>query len=92
MVVMLGLAINVTMEHYGISLWRKIVYKEIKANETNMQLLHFKKSLGDENPKISTDNTLINEKVKVRKLIEGYRDEVSIQFVTIGEILKRARG
>ncbi|COL44929.1 Uncharacterised protein [Streptococcus pneumoniae] len=50
-----------------------------------MQLLHFKKSLGDENPKISTDNTLINEKVKVRKLIEGYRDEVSIQFVTIGE-------
>ncbi|CJJ66679.1 Uncharacterised protein [Streptococcus pneumoniae] len=61
------------------------VYKEIKANETNMQLLHLKKSLGDENPKISTDNTLINEKVKVRKLIEGYRDEVSIQFVTIGE-------
>ncbi len=50
-----------------------------------MQLLHLKKSLGDENPKISTDNTLINEKVKVRKLIEGYRDEVLIQFVTIGE-------
>ncbi len=30
------------------------------------------------------------KKVKVRKLIEGYRDEVSIQFVTIGEkILKK---
>lgn len=74
---------------YG-ALWyivvaKNSVYKEIKANEANMQLLHLKKSLGDENPKISTDNTLINEKVKVRKLIEGYRDEVSIQFVTIGE-------
>ena len=34
---------------------------------------------------MSTDNTLTNEYVKVRKLIEGYRDEVSVQFVTIGE-------
>ncbi|PHD55888.1 hypothetical protein C6359_18965 [Bacillus wiedmannii] len=73
---------------YG-ALWyiivaKNSVYKEIKANETNMQLLHLKKSLGDENPKISTDNTLINEKVKVRKLIEGFKGEVSVQFVTIG--------
>lgn len=34
---------------------------------------------------MSTDNTLINEKVKVDKLIEGYKGEVSFQFVTIGE-------
>ncbi|PEB07080.1 hypothetical protein COM56_09935 [Bacillus cereus] len=61
------------------------VYNEIKANETKIQLLHLKKSLGDEKPKMSTDNTLTNEYVKVRKLIEGYRDEVSVQFVTIGE-------
>ncbi|HFK1548593.1 lipoprotein BA_5634 family protein [Bacillus albus] len=74
---------------YG-ALWyiivaKNSVYKEIKANETTMQLLHLKKSLGDEKPKISTDNTLINEKVKVRKLIEGFKGEVSVQFVTIGE-------
>ncbi|PFT73376.1 hypothetical protein COK81_31820, partial [Bacillus thuringiensis] len=73
---------------YG-ALWyiivaRNSVYKEIRATETNMQLLHLKKSLGDENPKISTDNTLINEKVKVRKLIEGFKGEGSVQFVTIG--------
>ena len=61
------------------------MYNEIKANETKIQLLHLKKSLGDEKPKMSTDNTLTNEYVKVRKLIEGYRDEVSVQFVTIGE-------
>ncbi|MED0960647.1 lipoprotein BA_5634 family protein [Bacillus paramycoides] len=61
------------------------VYKEIKANETKMQLLHLKKSLGDEKPKMSTDNTLINENVKVRKLIKGLEGEVSFQFVTIGE-------
>ncbi|MGE6363456.1 lipoprotein BA_5634 family protein [Bacillus paramycoides] len=61
------------------------VYKEIKANETKMQLLHLKKSLGDEKPKMSTDNTLINENVKVRNLIKGLEGEVSFQFVTIGE-------
>ncbi|MED1567766.1 lipoprotein BA_5634 family protein [Bacillus paramycoides] len=61
------------------------VYKEIKANETKMQLLHLKKSLGDEKPKMSTDNTLINENVKVRKLIKGLEGEVSFQFVTLGE-------
>lgn len=61
------------------------VYKEIKANETNLQLLHLNKSLGDEKPKMSTDNTLINENVKVRKLIKGLEGEVSFQFVTIGE-------
>jgi len=61
------------------------VYKEIKANETKMQLLHLKKSLGDEKPKMSTDNTLINENVKVRKLIKDLEGEVSFQFVTIGE-------
>ena len=38
------------------------VYKELKANETKMHLLHLNKSLGDEKPKMSTDNTLINEK------------------------------
>ncbi|WP_142395775.1 lipoprotein BA_5634 family protein [Bacillus sp. MYb209] len=61
------------------------VYKEIKVNETKMQLLHLKKSLGDEKPKMSTDNTLINENVKVEKLIEGFKGEISVQFVTIGE-------
>ncbi|EJR76947.1 lipoprotein BA_5634 family protein [Bacillus cereus] len=61
------------------------VYKEIKANEMKMHLLHLKKSLGDEKPKMSTDNTLINEKVKVKKLIKGLEGEVSFQFVTIGE-------
>lgn len=61
------------------------VYKEIQANETTMQLLHLKKSLGDEKPKMSTDNTLINENVKVNKLIKGLEGEVSFQFVTIGE-------
>ncbi|PGT59338.1 hypothetical protein COD86_28295 [Bacillus cereus] len=61
------------------------VYKEIKANETKMQLLHLKKSLGDEKPKMSTDNTLINEKVKVEKLIKDHKGEVSFQFVTVGE-------
>ncbi|EJR54891.1 hypothetical protein IIM_01831 [Bacillus cereus VD107] len=61
------------------------VYKKIKANETKMQLLHLKKSLGDEKPKMSTDNTLINENVKVRKLIKDFEGEASVQFVTIGE-------
>ncbi|MGH1283791.1 lipoprotein BA_5634 family protein [Bacillus toyonensis] len=61
------------------------VYKEIKANETKMQLLHLKKSLGDEKPKMSTDNTFVNENVKVRKLIKGREEKVSVQFVTIGE-------
>lgn len=61
------------------------VYKEIKANEMKMHLLHLKKSLGDEKPKMSTDNTLINENVKVKKLIKGLEGEVSFQFVTIGE-------
>ncbi|WP_269482426.1 lipoprotein BA_5634 family protein [Bacillus mycoides] len=61
------------------------VYKEIKVNETKMQLLHLKKSLGDEKPKMSTDNTLVNENVKVTRLIKGLEGEVSFQFVTIGE-------
>lgn len=61
------------------------VYKEIKANETKMHLLHLKKSLGDEKPKMSTDNTLVNENVKVTRLIKGLEGEVSFQFVTIGE-------
>ncbi|MGE1166980.1 lipoprotein BA_5634 family protein, partial [Peribacillus simplex] len=57
--------------NYG-TLWYVIVasnsvYKEIQANETKMQLLHLKESLGDEKPKMSTDNTLTNEYVKVRK-------------------------
>lgn len=61
------------------------VYKEIKVNETKMHLLHLKKSLGDEKPKMSTDNTLVNENVKVTRLIKGLEGEVSFQFVTIGE-------
>ncbi|OUA95287.1 hypothetical protein BK706_07495 [Bacillus thuringiensis serovar leesis] len=61
------------------------VYKEIKANEMKMHLLHLKKSLGDEKPKMSTDNTLVNENVKVNKLIKGLEGKVSFQFVTIGE-------
>lgn len=60
-------------------------YKEIKANETKMHLLQLKKSLGDEKPKMSTDNTMINENVKVKKLIKGIEGKVSVQFVTIGE-------
>ncbi|PDZ65392.1 hypothetical protein CON30_18245 [Bacillus cereus] len=75
--------------NYG-TLWYVIVasnsvYKEIQANETKMQLLHLKESLGDEKPKMSTDNTLTNEYVKVRKLIKDFEEEVSVQFVTIGE-------
>ncbi len=50
-----------------------------------MHLLHLKKSLGDEKPKMSTDNTLVNENVKVKKLIKGLEGEVSFHFVTIGE-------
>ncbi|TPV38179.1 lipoprotein BA_5634 family protein [Bacillus dicomae] len=61
------------------------VYKEIKANETKMHLLQFKKSIGDERPKMSTDNTMVNENVKVKKLIKGLEGEVAFQFVTIGE-------
>ncbi|MBE7150993.1 hypothetical protein FUT12_26415 [Bacillus mycoides] len=61
------------------------IYKEIKANETKMHLLQFKKSLGDEKPKMSTDNTLVTENVKVRKLIKDFEVEVSIQFLTIEE-------
>ncbi|MED2604797.1 hypothetical protein P4241_29415, partial [Bacillus thuringiensis] len=61
------------------------VYKEIKANETKMHLLQLKKSLGDERPKMSTENTMVNENVKVKKLIKGLEGEVSFQFVTIGE-------
>ena len=38
---------------------------------------------------MSTDNTLINEKVKVEKLIKDHQGEVSFQFVTIGENLKK---
>ncbi|TCJ78053.1 UNVERIFIED_ORG: hypothetical protein EDC93_111108 [Bacillus cereus] len=70
---------------YYVIVAKDSVYKEINAKETKMHLLHLKKSLGDEKPKMSTDNTLINEKVKVDKLIEGYKGEVSFQFVTIGE-------
>lgn len=75
--------------NYG-TLWNVIVannsvYKEIQANETKMHFLHLKKSLGDEKPKMSTDNTLTNEYVKVRKLIKDFEEEVSVQFVTIGE-------
>ncbi|ANC19581.1 hypothetical protein WR52_12660 [Bacillus cereus] len=61
------------------------VYKEIKANETKMHLLQFKKSIGDEKPKMSTDNTMVNENVKVKKLMKGLEGEVSFQFITIGE-------
>ncbi|MGG0301701.1 lipoprotein BA_5634 family protein [Bacillus albus] len=61
------------------------VYKEMNANETKMHLLHLKKSLGDDKPKMSTDNTLINETVKVEKLVKDHKGEVSFQFVTIGE-------
>ncbi|MEC3159241.1 lipoprotein BA_5634 family protein [Bacillus thuringiensis] len=61
------------------------VYKEIKANEMKMHLLQLKKSLGDERPKMSTDNTMVNENVKVKKLIKGLEGEVSFQFVTIGQ-------
>lgn len=61
------------------------IYKEIQANETKMHLLQFKKSLGDEKPKMSTDNTLVNENVKVRKLIKDFEGEVSVQFLTIEE-------
>ncbi|AXY11115.1 hypothetical protein CN272_16545 [Bacillus anthracis] len=61
------------------------VYKEIKANETKMNLLQFKKSIGDEKPKMSTDNSLVNEEIKVKKLIKGLEGEVAFQFVTIGE-------
>ena len=61
------------------------MYKEIKANETKMHLLHLKKSLGDEKPKMSTDNTLVNENVKVKKLIKDFEGEVSVQFLTIEE-------
>ncbi len=32
-----------------------------------MHLLQLKKSLGDERPKMSTDNTMVNENVKVKK-------------------------
>ncbi len=35
--------------------------------------------------KMSTDNTMVNENVKVKKLIKGLEGEVSFQFVTIGE-------
>ena len=66
------------------------VYKEIKANEMKMHLLHLKKSLGDEKPKMSTDNTLVNENVKVKKLIKGLEGEVSFHFVTIGEKPKKS--
>lgn len=61
------------------------VYEKIKANETKMHLLQFKKSIGDEKPKMSTDNALVNENIKVKKLIKGLEGEVSFQFVTIGE-------
>ncbi len=61
------------------------VYKEIKVNEMKMHLLRLKKSLGDEKPKMSTDNTLVNENIKVKKLIKGLEGKVSFQFVTIGE-------
>ncbi|PGL30951.1 hypothetical protein CN930_25260, partial [Bacillus cereus] len=34
---------------------------------------------------MSTDNTLVNENVKVRKLIKDFEGEVSVQFLTIEE-------
>ena len=39
---------------------------------------------------MSTDNTLINENVKVKKLIKGLEGEVSFQFVTIEKNLKKS--
>lgn len=75
---------NYSTEWYMI-VAKNSVYKEIKANEMKMHLLHLEKSLGDKKPKMSTDNTLINENVKVKKLIKGLEGEVSFQFVTIGE-------
>ncbi|PFS62518.1 hypothetical protein COK41_15610 [Bacillus cereus] len=70
---------------YYVIVAKDSVYKELKANETKMHLLHLNKSLGDEKPKMSTDNALINEKIKVEKLIKDHQGEVSFQFVTIGE-------
>ncbi|WP_249924197.1 lipoprotein BA_5634 family protein [Bacillus cereus] len=75
---------NYSTEWYMI-VAKNSVYKEIKANEMKMHLLHLEKSIGDKKPKMSTDNTLINENVKVKKLIKGLEGEVSFQFVTIGE-------
>ncbi|KFN03673.1 hypothetical protein D0U04_22270 [Bacillus clarus] len=61
------------------------VYKEIKANETKLQLLHLKKSLGDEKPKMSTDNTLTNEYLKMKKQNKDFDQLLSVQFVKIEE-------
>ena len=46
-----------------------------------MHLLHLKKSLGDEKPKMSTDNTLVNENVKSKKLIKGLEGKVSFSLL-----------
>ncbi|PEY38344.1 hypothetical protein CN354_10875 [Bacillus cereus] len=58
------------------------VYKEIQANETKLQLIHFKKSLGYEKPKMSTDNTIVIEYLKMKRQVKDFHKLVSVKFVT----------
>lgn len=61
---------------------RNDVYKEIQANKTKLQLIHLKKSLGYEKPKMSTDNTLVNEYLKMKRQVKDFHKLISVKFVT----------
>ncbi|MEN1936294.1 lipoprotein BA_5634 family protein [Paenibacillus sp. 102] len=58
------------------------VYKEIKANETKLQLIRFKKSLGYEKPKMSTDNTIVIEYLKLKRQVKDFHKLISVKFIT----------
>ncbi|MDM5188887.1 lipoprotein BA_5634 family protein [Bacillus sp. DX4.1] len=57
-------------------------YKAIQADETNLQLIDLKKSLGDQKPTMSTDNTVVNEYLKMKKQVKDFDKLISVKFVT----------
>ncbi|PEE44110.1 lipoprotein BA_5634 family protein [Bacillus pseudomycoides] len=61
---------------------KKDVYRKIKADETKLQIIHFKKLLGYEMPKMSTDNTLITEYLKMKRQVKDFHKLISVKFVT----------
>ncbi|WP_459502892.1 lipoprotein BA_5634 family protein [Bacillus sp. C1] len=61
---------------------KKDVYREMEAAETKLQLIHFKKSLGYEKPKMSTDNTLVNEYLKMKRQVKEFHKLISVKFIT----------
>ncbi|KEK22795.1 lipoprotein BA_5634 family protein [Bacillus gaemokensis] len=67
--------------HFIVS--KNEVYQEIQVEETSLQFLYLKKSLGDKKPTMSTDNTVVNEYLKMKKRVKNFNDLIVVKFVTI---------